>query len=267
MKQQPRKRSALGDEAGSAQFPVTQWSLVGRVGEATSAPQRAAMSQLLQRYLPALRAHLLIARRMSAEQAEEVLQDFVSSKILEQRLIDRSDRDRGKFRTFLLRALNNFAIDQHRRGRLERRMVLPTGRGEADADEAQRDPLNLADDDGAAAAPQRSVFDREWARGVMSRAIERMRQECEKTARADIWGVFDRRVLGPSMRDEPPASYAQLIAEFGFASPAQASNVLMTAKRSFARHLRAVVGEYAPRDAEILEELAELKQILVGAST
>jgi len=265
MKQQSREQSGVGDESRSAPFPVTQWSLVGRVSEATSAPQRAAMSQLLQRYLPALRAHLLIARRTSAEQAEEILQSFVSGKILVQRLIDRSDRERGKFRTFLLRALNNFAIDQHRRGSLERRMVLATGRGQADADETDRDPLNLAADAGAV-EPQRSVFDREWARGVMSQAIDRMRQECQATGRADVWGVFDQRVLGPSMRDEPPAAYDELIAKFGFASPAQASNVLMTAKRSFARHLRAVVGEYAPEDAEVLEELAELKQVLAGAS-
>src|SRR5436309_13293962 len=99
MTQDPSTNSLAGAGAGSPQFPVTQWSLIGRVSEQTSGPQRTAMAQLLQCYLPALRAHLIIARRMVPEQADDVLQAFVSSKILEQRLIDRSDRERGKFRT------------------------------------------------------------------------------------------------------------------------------------------------------------------------
>src|SRR4051812_23478431 len=92
-------------------FPQTQWTLLGRAGEATSDGQRQALGTILQRYMPALRTHLLLERRLAPERADDLLQSFVSRKVLEQKLIRQADRQRGRFRTFLLRTLNNFVID------------------------------------------------------------------------------------------------------------------------------------------------------------
>jgi RNA polymerase sigma-70 factor (ECF subfamily) len=239
-------------------FPPTQWSLVGRVSQTTSGPQRQALEQLLSRYLPALRAHLVLERRIAPEQADDLLQGFVSNKILEHRLIARSDRDRGKFRTFLLRALNNFVIDEFRRGKLERKLLLPSGQaGESDGEDPQLNVVDQSSEDDVSS----DAFDREWAQRVIGQAVERMRAECQLAGRSDIWGVFNARILGPAMRDEEPASYEQLIKDYKLASPAQASNVLMTAKRSFTRHLKTVVAEYA-QGKDMDEELLDLKRIL-----
>ena len=78
-------------------FPLTQWSLVGLAGQTTSDGQREALGILLRRYLPAMKTYLVLQRRLSPDQADDLLQEFVVSKVLEQRVIDRSDRDRGKF--------------------------------------------------------------------------------------------------------------------------------------------------------------------------
>jgi len=40
------------------------------------------------------------------------------------------------------------------------------------------------------------------------------------------------------------------------------SNLLITAKRMFARRLRAVVGEYMGEDGEVEQEIADLRAIL-----
>src|SRR3954471_12003993 len=88
-------------------FPQTQWTLLGRAGEVTSDGQRTALGDLLQRYMPALRTHLLLERRLPPQRADDLLQAFVSRKVLEQRLIRKADRGRGTFRSFLLRSLNN----------------------------------------------------------------------------------------------------------------------------------------------------------------
>src|SRR6476469_6253609 len=107
--------NAEGDDI--TPFPQTQWTLLGRAGEATSDGQREALAALLLRYLPALRTHLLLERRLAPERADDLLQTFVSRKVLEQRLIRRVDRGRGTFRTFLLRSLNNFVNDELRHER------------------------------------------------------------------------------------------------------------------------------------------------------
>src|SRR6185295_12935088 len=93
-------------------FPMTMWELVQDVGRSTSEGQRQALAKLLERYLPALRTHLLLERRIRPERVDDLLQGFVSRKVLEQRIMRRLEPDRGRFRTFLLRTLNNFVTDE-----------------------------------------------------------------------------------------------------------------------------------------------------------
>ena len=53
------------DAMGVARFPATQWSLVGRAGHVTGSRRREALGTLLNRYMPAMRTHLVLARRSS----------------------------------------------------------------------------------------------------------------------------------------------------------------------------------------------------------
>lgn len=229
-------------------FPVTPWSLVAQAGQTNAGAMRDALGTLLQRYLPALRAHLLHHRRLPADLADDLLQSFVSRKVLEQRLIARSDRNRGRFRSFLLKALNNHVIDQLR----ETRAKHGAARQLEHLDEAE-----LASDDQPSAA-----FDRAWAKEVVAEAVRRMRIECDASGRADVWGVFEHRILAPTLHGAQPTPYDQLIGQLKLQSAEQASNVLITAKRTFARNLRGVLSESAEDDAEIEQDLRDLKGIL-----
>jgi hypothetical protein len=64
------------------------------------------------------------------------------------------------------------------------------------------------------------------------------------------------------LEGKPSPSYQELVERFGFSSPTQASNMLVTAKRTYARVLRSVIGEYARDEQEIDDELADLQAIL-----
>ena len=70
------------------------------------------MGQLLSRYLPALRSHLIHSKRLQGADADDVLQDFVAGKILERDLIAKANQELGKFRTFLLTALDRFLLNR-----------------------------------------------------------------------------------------------------------------------------------------------------------
>jgi hypothetical protein len=80
-----------------------------------------------------------------------------------------------------------------------------------------------------------------------------------------VWGIFDARVVTPMLEHSEPLSYEQLVARMGFTSPAQASNVLVTAKRMFIRIIRGVIGEYELGDEGIDAEIADLRLLLSGS--
>ncbi|MBN2292491.1 MAG: sigma-70 family RNA polymerase sigma factor [Pirellulales bacterium] len=233
-----------------ARFPTTHWTLVGQAGKAGS----EALGRLLGRYLPALVAHLVHGKRIAPEEAEDLVQDFVAGKVLEKNLISRANPDLGKFRTLLLTSLDRFLIDQIRAKNAKVRspgdgQIVALGEGEAMLE----------------ASPRNSdSFELAWARRVLAETIERMRDECNRSERMDVWNVFDARLFGPVLRGSEPMDYDELVERFGLTSPSQAANLLVTAKRMFARVLRAVVAEYASNDEEIEAEIAELKSILAG---
>jgi len=235
-------------------FPTTHWSLVARAGVDEAERKREALGKLLGRYVPPLRAHLVYRRRLSDADADDAVQQFVADKILQRDLIAKAERERGKFRTFLLTSLNRWLNNRLRDESAQKRS--PAGgvvvrAGERSADLAATDDVT-------------DIFDAQWARQVLDHALVQMQAECERTGRGDVWGVFQCRLLRPLLEGAPPTAYEELVSRFGLESPARASNVLMTAKRMFTRALRSVVGEYARGPDEIDLEISELRNILAG---
>lgn len=240
----------MTDSQRSSPFPATQWSLVAVAGLGNAKGAREALGVLLRRYQPALEAHL-VQKRIDPQRVADLVQGFISDKIVEQNLLSRADRGKGKFRTFLLTALQNYVVDQVRQENSRKRS--PAGGAPVSLDLAA---------EAAAGGPSTDVFDVAWAREVLAEAIRRMKAECDASARDDVWGIFEQRILKPSVEGAPPIAYELLVSRFKFKSPVQAANVLITGKRMFVRVLRQVVGEYAVNGDEIEQELADLREIL-----
>jgi len=238
--------------ATASPFPTTQWSLVDVIRQGDEQARHQALERFLIRYLPALNVHLVRTRSVPREDAEDLLQEFVAQRILEKDLVSRVDRGAGKFRTFLLTSLDRFFIDSLRRQRSQKRS--PGSDRMVQIDDEQG--CWSAGDDPA------GQFDVAWARSVIGEALQRMQQQCEDSGRTDVWGVFQCRLVDPLLKGVPPIDYDGLVERFGLTSPAQASNVLVTGKRMYARALRSVVAEYATDEEEIESEIRDLQEIL-----
>ena len=235
-------------------FPATQWSLVERAQQGDDAGRRIALSSLLQRYWPALRAHLVLGKRLSTDRADDLLQGFVADKIIEQNLLDHAEKARGKFRTFILSTLNHYVISQHR---------MDTA--------AKRAPVEGISDLGDGAAllegghDPAEQFNVAWARDLISEALRRMEAECRQFQRPDLWTVFEGRVLGPAFEGREALDYTMLVVQLELKAPLEACRLLAAAKRMFARSLRTVVQEYAGATGDAEAELEDLQRALAHA--
>jgi DNA-directed RNA polymerase specialized sigma24 family protein len=233
-------------------FPETQWSLVGRAGRVSDDAHRQAIVELVKRYAPVLQSYLVYRKEIESHQAEDYVQGFLLSKVVESNFIAGASPERGRFRAFLLKSLNQYVIQQVRHEQALKR----GGRGGAIALEEEMDVAGDAEPDS---------FDIDWARQLLSEAITRMHNECVATARKDVWEIFDARVLGPALRDQEPIGYEELVEKFALVSPAQASNLLVTGRRTFARILRSLIAEYEQDDLQIDMEIGELQKVLARA--
>lgn len=229
-------------------FPSTHWSFVTMAGQADTASQFRALHHFLERYQTPLLAHLRGRHRLDVHDAADVLQGFITDKVIEKRLLTHATQGRGRFRSFLLTTLDNFVIDGQRRKQTQRRL-------ESAAELTPRFPGPVP------------TFEIAWARQVLSETVDRMERECARTNRADVWAIFEGRVLRECLHQQPPVPYEDLIADLRLPGHSQATNLLVTGKRMFARLLRDVVAEYGSDQADIESELQDLRAILAHSSS
>jgi len=233
------------------QFHSTRWTLIGRAAGSSGTGNRDALEELLKLYLPVLRTWLIRRHRMKNDQADDILQDFVVSRILPKELIRGASQQKGKFRSLLLTSLNRFVIDQHRR---------------RNADKRTPDRADSLERDGGepSVIPGTDSFDAAWARTVVCESLKRMWLHCQTGQQQNLWDVFCGRILVPLVYGHEPVSYDRIQEQCRFENPRQAANALITARRTFTRCLRSVVEEYAFDDSEIDVELNDLRGVLLG---
>jgi RNA polymerase sigma-70 factor (ECF subfamily) len=235
-------------------LPPTDWSLVAQAGLPDEQTGLESLNELVSRYRPALKAHLVLKKNFPPAQADDLIQGFLSAKVLEGGLVSHADPKRGKFRTILLTALDRYVISEIRRDGAKKRspeqgfVSLDDYSVQFVTDEAPSDPFDVA-----------------WAHEIIREALGRVKAECTASGRTAYWSVFDCRVVAPILDGVEPLPYEHVVVRFGFKSPTEASNALVTAKRMFVRALRSVVAEYATDEAGINGEIEELRAILSRA--
>lgn len=231
-----------------AAYPATNWPEVAAAGAADRERRRDALERLLPRYVPALLRHVRTRFALRPEDAEDALQDFVMDKVLVGNVLAKADQARGRFRNFLLRAVDNYVANWLRDAQtLKRRPaggIVPL----ADAEEP------------SAPSPDGPALDRAWALALVDVAAERMQAECRREEREPVWIAFEGRALTP-MRGGGKRPYAELAAQLGV-SESTCRQLLQSGKERFRRTLRRVVGEYARDEAEVDAELADLRAAL-----
>ena len=102
-------------------FAPTQWSVVLAAGESQSEPEaaRTALAQLCQTYWPPLYTFVR-SRGYAVHDAQDLTQSFFAY-LIEHKLYARVDRQKGKFRSFLLASLKNLLADAHDRAQTLKR--------------------------------------------------------------------------------------------------------------------------------------------------
>jgi RNA polymerase sigma-70 factor (ECF subfamily) len=212
------------------------------------APQ--ALERVARRYWPAIFAFARSQGR-NAHDAADITQGFLCDVLLARGLLASADPHRGRFRALLLRAIQNYMRDQHRRAQRRKRSLpgaAPLHLDRAELDRAAVDPH---------ATPERA-FSAQWGATLLRHVVEHVHQECVRDGLELHWQVFERRVLKPALFGTERVEYAALADQLGLDGPAQAANMVVTVKRRLAR---AVLGEVArtvhdPADAE--QELRDL---------
>jgi hypothetical protein len=209
---------------------------------------------VIQRYWCALRVYLVCLLSKFPDYSHEVddlLQDFIMKKILQPGWLEMADPKKGRFRDFLKSSLRHFVVSEVRKRETETRGGKTPVISLDELEQELAGPESVSD-----------AFDIAWLQMLMSETLEQMEGACIASGSQSTWKIFHLRIIRPILEGVQPPAYESLVAEFGFKSPAQATNALATAKRMFARHLRAVVAQYEVGDKAVNAEVDALRLFL-----
>lgn len=236
-------------------FGETRWSLISCAGKDDSTA-KDALNELCRHYWDPVYAFVRRAGQSPAD-AEDVTQDFFGRFFAEDTL-RQLDRERGKFRSYVLKAVKNQLISNHLREHTQRRgghvTRLPLDQKEAEARLAQPLPTNEA-------SPER-LFDREWAVTVVEAVLDKLRSDYEHLGKATLFASLQDVIQG---RPENHF-YNELAERFEMTENA----VRVAAHRLRARYGRLLKDEVAdlldhPTEEQIREEIRYLFEALTSS--
>lgn len=234
-----------------ARFATTAWTdVLAARGEASEKSSRA-IEELCRKYWKPVYAFLR-RRGRSPEEAADLVQDYFA-EALRKGYFAGADRERGRFRTYVLATLRRF-LSGHRAARPrthEKLLDLPALVETAES-------ARLSGELEGSASPE-EVYCREWARALVAAALERLRGEHRGTKRQRYVDVFLAQVQAAAGGEA--VSYAQLGGQFEL-SESDVTNFLHRGRRLYDAALRAELRNSVESDREVEEELGELRKYL-----
>jgi hypothetical protein len=238
-------------------FLTTHWSLIENVKEHEDRDQ-ALIGLLLERYWKPVYCYLR-RKGFDNEQSKDLTQGFFHEVVLNRHLVERADQSKGRFRTFLLHALNQYLADEQRKEAAQKRIpeakLVPLE--DTRLPELPREVRQLGPE---------QCFDYAWKAELLERALAELKQWYVARGMDTHWHLFRDRLLRPSMEGLEAPSLAQLCGQYGIESEAKASNMLGTVKRQFQGILTKQVRQTVLSGAAAEEELGEMFRFLKNES-
>ena len=164
--------------SNAASFHTTRWTRVGLAKTASEDGQRA-LADLCDAYYEPVVAFLRHELR-DADAAREMSHAFFA-EMLAGGTIAGVERERGRFRTYLLGAVKHFLFN-HREA--ARRLKRGGGLANVSLDEDASAVREIPDE--RQSSPD-AAFDREWALTTLARAMETLKQECVQEGREEFF--------------------------------------------------------------------------------
>lgn len=232
------------------QFDTTAWSVVAAAQGSESAAARDALAVLCRRYWLPLYAYVR-RRGYPRTEAEDLTQEFFA-RLLSHDLVQQADRDRGRFRTFLLGCLNHFLLNDWERQHAAKRgggtvhLPLDFERGEARYalhEQAARDP--------------QAVFDRQWAEALLETVTQRIEDDYRRKGNLELFHALKGWLAGGGEETD----YASAAERLGMTEGAVRVAVHRLRKQ-FAALTRDEIAQTVADESAVKEELRYLIQVM-----
>jgi RNA polymerase sigma factor (sigma-70 family) len=232
-------------------FLTTHWSVVLTAGQGSTTEADAALERLCRAYWWPLYAFVR-RRGYAAHDAQDLTQEFFA-RLLAKDFLRSVDRSKGKFRSFLLAALEHFLAKEWRRANAQKR-----GGGftfvSINDETAEQPYLQISSQEHS---PEKT-FEQQWATTLLNQTTTRLRQEFVESGKEELFEAIKVFLTG----EKKESSYAELAAKLGTTEAA----LKMAVSRMRQRYRELLRAEIANTVSSPEEVEAELRAVIAALS-
>jgi RNA polymerase sigma-70 factor (ECF subfamily) len=231
-------------------FVATHWSVVLAAKDKSSPQSEEALETLCRTYWYPL---YVFARRQGHQphDAQDLVQEFFV-RLLQKDYLEAVERERGRFRTFLILALKRFLANEWDRSRAQKRgggqIPLPLDPELVETRYQEEASVEMAAD---------LAFDRHWAVTLLDQALARVRDEHQQQGKGAEFEVF-RQFLTVG---QEPIAYGEVAVQLG-QSEAAVKMAVHRLRRRYRAVFREAIAQTVATPAEVDEEIRHLLQVL-----
>jgi DNA-directed RNA polymerase specialized sigma24 family protein len=240
---------AFGEVAPQPIFATTRWSVVLSAGESDSTRAVASLEQLCQTYWRPL--YIYIRRRGHNEADAKDLTQAFFAWVIDRNWFARADRQRGRFRTFLLTSASSFLANEWDKSQTQKR-----GGGRVFSV-----PFTAADDGYAWEPTDRTTpeqsFEWRWAMTLLDKVMNRLAADYETQGNAHLF-----RVLKPCLLGERNAQPYKTLATQLNATEGSIKVAVHRLRQNYRTLLRAEIADTVNNADEVDDELRQLFTVL-----
>jgi RNA polymerase sigma-70 factor (ECF subfamily) len=233
-------------------FKDTRWSVVLTAKDLSAPNCEQAMATLCEQY--SYPVYAFIRRKgHSPHDAEDLAQGFFH-RLIGKEFLRSVDREKGRFRTFLLTAVQRFLCNEWEKSQAQKR-----GGGALfvtwDADAAEQ---RYCQEPSHELSPEK-LFDRRWALTLLEKAMQDSRKEYELAGNLALFNALQPYLLGDQNHD----GYKALAGQLGMSEGSLRVAAYRLRKR-YGILLREQIEETVEDAADVDDELNQLFAILSG---
>jgi RNA polymerase sigma factor (sigma-70 family) len=243
-------QSDIPRDARKQHFATTRWSIVLAAGDVDRQGSRAALAQLCESYWYPVYAY--VRRRVhDVHEAQDLTQTFFSY-LLEKQTIARADPGRGRFRAFLLTALQNFLANEWDKARAAKRgggkieLSLDFDAGES---RYQIEPSHEL--------TAERLYERRWVLTILDQVLESLRSELTQDGKPQYFEQFKGALTGEATAE----GYTQAAVALGI-TPAAAKQAAYRLRKRYRELFRAEVARTVEREEDVDQEIGRLLSVL-----
>jgi RNA polymerase sigma factor (sigma-70 family) len=221
-------------------------------GETRTTQAETALDKLCRIYWQPLYAYVR-RRGHSSEDAQDLTQQFFA-RMLEKKYLKLATQERGRFRSFLLKSLQHFLVNEWERGQAQKR-----GGGQKifSLDETQAEQSYLQQP--ADQLSPEGLFDKRWAMTLLERAMERLAADYAASGKRELFDNLKPLLLAEGSGE----SYRQLAIPLGLNEGA-VKVAMHRLRQRFRDAVRSEIAQTVETPEEVDEELRCMMAALNG---